>query len=105
MGCCELPGLIGESINAGKGLAILRIERLQKERPLSVIQRSRGATVLVGLPEFVVGAQELVDGEVWLYVETTADLVGCRGCGPGRRVMVGPGRRCGIFRSRAGRRC
>ena len=46
-----------------------------------MIQRSRGATVLVGLPEFVVGAQELVDGEVWLYVETTADLVGCRGCG------------------------
>lgn len=30
---------------------------------------------------FVVGAQQLVDGELWLYVETTADLVGCSGCG------------------------
>lgn len=64
-----------------KGPAILRIERLQKERPLSVIQGSRGATVLVGMPGFVVGAQELVEGELWLYVETTADLVGCSRCG------------------------
>lgn len=65
----------------GKGPAILRIERLQKERPLSVIQGSRGATVLVGMAGFVVGAQELVAGELWLYVETTAEVVGCPGCG------------------------
>ena len=44
----------------GKGPAILRIARLQKERPLSVIQGSRGATVLVGMPGFVVGAHNIV---------------------------------------------
>jgi transposase len=48
---------------------------------LPVIQGSRGATVLVGMPGFVVGAGEVVDGELWLGVETTADLVGCAGCG------------------------
>lgn len=60
---------------------ILRIVRLQKERSLSVIQGSRDATVLVGMPGFVVGAQELVAGELWLFVETTVDLVGCGVCG------------------------
>ncbi|HLF43067.1 MAG TPA: ISL3 family transposase [Acidimicrobiia bacterium] len=45
-----------------------------------MIQGSRGATVLVGMPGFVVGVQELVEGELWLYVETTADVVGCPGC-------------------------
>lgn len=33
------------------------------------------------MPGFVVGAHELIDGEWWLYVETTADVVGCDGCG------------------------
>ena len=73
--------MIRGSINAGKGPAILRIARLQKERPLSVIQGSRGATVLVGMPGFVVGAHDIVAGELWLYVETTADVVGCSECG------------------------
>lgn len=48
---------------------------------MPVIQGSRGATVLVGMPGFVVGATSVVDGELWLRVETTADLVGCSGCG------------------------
>ncbi|MBU1492923.1 MAG: ISL3 family transposase [Actinobacteria bacterium] len=56
---------------------------------MSVIQGSRGATVMVGMPGFVVGAQELVDGELWLYVETTAEVVGCWGCGT---RAVGQGR-------------
>lgn len=42
---------------------------------------SQGATALVGMPGFVVGAHELIDGEWWLYVETTADAVGCDRCG------------------------
>ena len=42
---------------------------------------SQGATALVGMPGFVVGAHELIDGEWWLYVETTADVVGCAECG------------------------
>jgi hypothetical protein len=46
-----------------------------------VIQGSRGATALVGMPGLVVGAQVVVEGELWLYVETTADVVGCGGCG------------------------
>jgi len=48
---------------------------------LAVINGSDGATALVGMPGFVVGAQVLVEGEWWLYVETTADVVGCPGCG------------------------
>lgn len=48
---------------------------------MPVIQGSRGATVLVGMAGFVVGAEQLVDGELWLYVETTADVMGCSGCG------------------------
>lgn len=48
---------------------------------MSVIQASRGATVLVGMPGLVVGAQRVVDGELWLYVETDADVMGCSGCG------------------------
>jgi transposase len=30
---------------------------------------------------FVVGVQELIDGEWWLYVETTADVAWCTACG------------------------
>ncbi len=43
------------------------------------------------MEEFIVGAHLEVDGEVWLSVETTADVVGCdafgtRAVGHGRRV-------------------
>ena len=48
---------------------------------MSVIQGSRGATELVGLPGLMVGAQQVIDGEVWLFAETTADLMGCSSCG------------------------
>ncbi|MBA2337908.1 MAG: ISL3 family transposase [Acidimicrobiia bacterium] len=46
-----------------------------------MIQGSRGATVLVGMDGFVVGAQEVIDGELWLFVETTTDVTGCPSCG------------------------
>jgi hypothetical protein len=42
-------------------------------------QRSDGATVVLGMPEFVVGAQLAVGRELWLLVETTADAAGCEG--------------------------
>ena len=42
---------------------------------------SQCATALVGMPGFVVGAHELIDGEWWLYAETTVDVVGCAECG------------------------
>ena len=48
---------------------------------MTVIQRSQGATALVGLPELVVGAQVLVDGEWWLNVETPLDVAACQACG------------------------
>jgi transposase len=56
------------------------------------MHRSEGATALLGMDEFVVGAQAEVDGEVWLAVETVADVVGCDACGTravghGRRVV------------------
>ena len=56
------------------------------------MHRSEGATALLGMEEFVVGAQEEVDDEVWLLVETTAEVVGCDACGTralghGRRVV------------------
>jgi transposase len=55
-----------------------------------VMHRSEGATALLGMPEFVVGAQIVVDSEWWLAVETTADVVGCEACGT---RGVGHGRR------------
>lgn len=55
-----------------------------------MMHRSEGATALLGMPGFVVGAQLEVDGEWWLYVETTAELVGCPSCGT---RAVGHGRR------------
>lgn len=55
-----------------------------------MIHDSHGATALLGMPGFVVGAQLEVDGELWLYVETTADAAGCGGCGS---RAVGHGRR------------
>lgn len=55
-----------------------------------MMHRSEGATTLVGMPGFVVGAQLEVDGEVCLHVETTLDVVGCSACGA---RAVGHGRR------------
>ena len=54
------------------------------------MHRSEGATALLGMDEFVVGAQAEVDGEVWLAVETVTDVVGCDACGT---RAVGHGRR------------
>jgi transposase len=51
---------------------------------------SEGATALVGMSGFVVGAQLEVDGELWLNLETSADVVGCAACGT---RAVGHGRR------------
>lgn len=51
---------------------------------------SEGATALLGMPGFVAGAQLVVDGEVWLRVETTAGVAGCAACGT---RAVGHGRR------------
>ena len=50
------------------------------------MHRSEGATALLGLDGFVVGAQLEVDGEWWLSVETTADVVGCEACGTRARA-------------------
>lgn len=55
-----------------------------------MMHRSEGATALLGMAGFVVGAQVEVDGELWLNVETTADVVGCGECGT---RAVGHGRR------------
>lgn len=52
--------------------------------------RSQGATTLLGMPEFVVGAQMEHDGELWLAVETTETTTGCPDCGT---RAVGHGRR------------
>ncbi len=51
---------------------------------------SSGATALLGMDGFVAGAQIEADGEVWICVETTADLAGCPACGV---RAVGNGRR------------
>ena len=48
---------------------------------MAVINASQGATALVDMADFVVGAQVLVEHEWWLYVETTADVTGCSACG------------------------
>ena len=54
------------------------------------MHRSQGATALLGMPGFVVGAQLEVDGEWWLHMETTAEVVGGATCGT---RAVGHGRR------------
>jgi transposase len=51
---------------------------------------SDGATALIGMAGFVVGVQVEVEGEWWLSVQTTTELVGCPGCGT---RAVGHGRR------------
>ncbi|HWF20811.1 MAG TPA: ISL3 family transposase [Acidimicrobiales bacterium] len=51
---------------------------------------SAGATALVGMPGFVVGASRVVDGELHLDVETTASMTACPECGV---RAVGHGRR------------
>jgi len=48
---------------------------------LSKFHGSDDATVLVGMPDLVVGAQVLRDGEWWLLVETRADRAWCLSCG------------------------
>jgi transposase len=55
-----------------------------------VKHRSESATTLLGMPGFAVGAQLEVDGELWLLVETTADVAGCPECGT---RAIGHGRR------------
>ena len=54
------------------------------------MHRSEGATALLGMDGFVVGAQVEANGELWLMVETTADVMGCESCGT---RAVGHGRR------------
>lgn len=55
-----------------------------------MIERSAGASALLGLDGFVAGAQVEEDGEVWVLVETTDDGAGCPLCGT---RAVGNGRR------------
>ncbi len=52
--------------------------------------RSEGATALLGMPGFEVGAQIEEVGELWLHVHITAEVTGCAGCGS---RAVGHGRR------------
>ena len=73
---------MGSATSAAKGLAILQVsDNLLKERPLSKFHGSDDATALVGMPELVVGAQILRDGEWWLLVETRTDRAWCQSCG------------------------
>jgi transposase len=44
-------------------------------------ERSGGATALLGMDGFVVLASTETDDELWLLVETTADVAGCPHCG------------------------
>lgn len=62
---------------------------------MSVVQGSRDATALVGISELVVGVQELVAGEWWLYVETPQEFTGCSSCGT---RAVGHGRATTVVR-------
>jgi transposase len=55
-----------------------------------IMHGSDGATALFDMAGFVVGAQVLEDGEWWLVIETTADMIGCPDCGV---RAVGHGRR------------
>ncbi len=56
---------------------------------MTVKPRSEGATALLGMPGFVVGAQLGVDGEIWLHVDDRrggrVSSCGTRAIGHGRR--------------------
>lgn len=57
-----------------------------------IMERSGGATALLGLDGFVAGAQVEEEGEAWILVETLDDVMGCPLCGSkaignGRRVV------------------
>ena len=74
-----------------RGLAIVAaVQGCNDRRPPVGMHRSEGATALLGMEEFVVGAQVEVDGEVWLSVETTPGSAACEGCGT---RAIGHGRR------------
>jgi len=55
-----------------------------------IMHGSDGATALFDMDGFVVGAHVIEDGEWWLVIETTAEMVGCSLCGV---RAVGHGRR------------
>lgn len=55
-----------------------------------MIIEGSAADVVLGLEGFVLRAAVEVDGELWLAVETTADFVGCRGCGSRARSKGRP---------------
>jgi hypothetical protein len=90
-----------------KGLAILQVSDICRRRgPLSKFHGSDDATALVGMPELVIGAQVLRDGEWWLLVERPERI------GRGARAVVYERldtadrvRWCGICRLRGHRRC
>ena len=42
---------------------------------------SQGVSALLGMPGMVVRAQTEVHRELWLVVETTAEVMGCVDCG------------------------
>lgn len=55
-----------------------------------IMERSEGATALLGLDGFVAGAQVKDGGEAWILVETVNDVAGCPLCGT---KAIGNGRR------------
>src|SRR5205814_1020443 len=71
--------------------SLLRLSKAARaRRPLVIMHGSDGAAALLDIAGFVVGAHVLDDGEWWLLVETTADVIGCPDCGV---RAVGHGRR------------
>ncbi len=64
-----------------------------------------GMAALLGIHDFVVTAQTVRDGEVWLAIETTTTRLACPDCGV---FGIGNGRRRVIVRDlpiAGGRRC
>jgi hypothetical protein len=64
-----------------------------------MVDRSGGATALLGMEGFVVLAMDEHEDEWWLLVETTADQVGCQDCGVRGLATVAQLSRCAICRS------
>ena len=89
-------GRVLRSTVEARGLATLAaVYGCSRGRPLVIMHGSDGATALFDMAGFVVGAQVLEDGEWWLSIETSADVVGCSDCG---RAAVGHGRRIVLVR-------
>jgi hypothetical protein len=61
--------------------SVLRVLKAARQETSSISGGGPTATTVLGLDGFAVWVVEVIDSEVWMAVQTTADVVGCPVCG------------------------